>query len=103
MNEMTEKLEQTPEWMTKVEAAQVVTERFFKIAPITVGRWPISKKYIGGKALLNRDEVLARARLILAAAPSDFAFDEIVRGKGVAANKAKSKSKVSQSTTAPVE
>jgi len=80
---------ETLEWVTKPQAAEIVSAKFFKIAPMTIGRWPVTKKYIGGKALLNTAQVLERAELIMAAAPTDYAVDETVRGKGLAAIKNK--------------
>lgn len=54
--------ERLPEYVTKAQAAALVTERFFPIGPRSVERWPINAYRPGRAVVFRTAELLEAAR-----------------------------------------
>ncbi|MCK8788279.1 hypothetical protein M0638_28410 [Roseomonas sp. NAR14] len=62
-------LDQLPEYMTREQAARVITEHFFPISDRTLEKWPLRGRRVSGKLMLLTADVIAEARRRMEEAP----------------------------------
>jgi hypothetical protein len=61
---------ETPRFIGRRTAAELVSTRFFPVSARTIQRWPLATRRIHGRALLDREEVFAYAETIIRSAPA---------------------------------
>ena len=59
----------TPRWLPRKEAAAFISANYFKVSPRTLERWPVGRKFVGGRAHLDMVAMIDHARQMLDAAP----------------------------------
>ncbi len=57
-----------PRFLTRKSAAALVSKLYFPVSKRTLERWPIAARRVHGRALLERDEVIAHAEKLIAQA-----------------------------------
>ena len=59
----------TPARVDRKRGAQIITDLYFPISPRTLETWPITWRYVNGRATCDTEELLALAKAKLSAAP----------------------------------